>query len=68
MGIGCLMRSLINHFLRVGGVGEDHFCSFPIITFIPHAFALASHSLSHSDMITPSLALDAVDIGYISAA
>ena len=67
MGMGCWMRSLINHFLRVGG-GEYHFRSFLIITFILHAFALASHSLSHSDMITPSLALDAVDIGYISAA
>ena len=60
-------RSLINHFLRVGGVGEDHFCSFPIITFILHALALASHSsLSHSDMITPSLALDAAEIGYVT--
>ena len=33
-------------------------------SFILHAFALAPHSLSHSDMITPSLALDAAEIGY----
>ena len=53
-----------NHFFG-GRIVADFDFRFVFITFI-HAstFALAPHSLSHSDMITPSLALDAIEIGW----